>query len=96
MRKKLAIMVICFVMTLALALTGCAAEPVAEKTAASDQPTEAASSEAAADTPATEAAAGGSVPASADGEYYMISFFAGADYSKAALPALKRLRKKRA
>jgi len=80
MRKKLAIMVICFVMVLALALTGCASEPVAEETVASD-PAEAGSSETTAEEPA-EAPAAGSVPASADGEYYMISFFAGADYFK--------------
>jgi ribose transport system substrate-binding protein len=80
MRKRLAILVICFVMTLTLALTGCASEPVAEKTVASDQPAEAASSDTAAEAPADAPA--GSVPASADGEYYMISFFAGADYFK--------------
>ncbi len=83
MRKNLVVMVICFVMVLSLALTGCAAQPVADAPAAAEEKpaAEAANNDTAAEAPAAAEVAA-SVPESADGEYYMISFFAGADYFK--------------
>jgi flagellar biosynthesis/type III secretory pathway M-ring protein FliF/YscJ len=63
MRKNLVVMVICFVMVLALALTGCAAKPVAEAPAAAEEKpaAEAADSEAPAEAPAELTAAGGAL-----------------------------------
>ncbi len=76
MRKWNLAMVICLVMVLTLVITGCTSAPVANSTAASDKPAEASNSEVA------EAPAVDSAPESANGEYYMVSFFAGADYFK--------------
>lgn len=76
MRKtRLAVVVLCFVMVLAL-VTGCAT------TAKTD--TAAATNETAADTEANTETVNetSAVPESADGEYYMVSFYAGADYFK--------------
>lgn len=85
MKSRFAVIVLSLVMVLALALTGCTATTAA---APSDAPAEAPSAEVAAEV-TTEAAeevvaeeAGSAVPESAAGEYYMISFFAGADYFK--------------
>lgn len=74
-KTNLVVMAICLVMVLTFTLVGCNSAPVTST--ASDKPAEAASNEAVAEAPAA-----GSVPESADGEYYMISFFAGADYFK--------------
>lgn len=76
-KRNLTVMVICLAMVLMLAFAGCTTQTAGDNSAAagSSQPAGEAS------TAADDSAAGG-VPASADGEYYMVSFFAGADYFK--------------
>lgn len=76
-KKNLAVFVLCFVMVLALVLSGCTAAPVVDAAPANDKPAEKAD-----DTAAAAPVAVNAVPESADGEYYMVSFFAGADYFK--------------
>lgn len=84
MGKTLLTLAMCICMVLSLVLTGCAqsaapAAPAADAAAAATAAPAPASDATAA--PA-QAAAAPAVPASADGEYYMVSFYAGAEYFK--------------
>lgn len=72
--------VICLVVLLALAFTACTATPAAVDTPADQSGAPAAPAK---DNSADAApVAANAVPESADGDYYMISFYAGADYFK--------------
>lgn len=77
--SKWIVAVLCFVLASAMVLTGCAAPAATNNPAQSGQPAAANNEEPAV---VADPAAGGSVPESANGEYYMVSFFAGADYFK--------------
>lgn len=76
--KKIAMIAVCMLTVFAFLVTGCA-------TSATDETQAGATTAAPADSE-TEAPAdnvsGGGVPTSAEGEYYMISFYAGAEYFK--------------
>lgn len=74
--KKLLAMMVCLAMVLGL-LAGCSA-PAATTTAQAEPAAEAATEAA----PEAAVAAAPAIPESAQGDYYMISFFAGADYFK--------------
>ena len=73
MKTRLIMMAAC-ILTVSMLLASCAQTSAATKAADATTAAGAAATTAAADT--------GAVPASADGEYYMISFFAGAEYFK--------------
>jgi ribose transport system substrate-binding protein len=80
--SKWVVAVLCFVLAMAMVMTGCAA-PAATEAPAADKPAAANEDKpAAANEEPAAAAVAAAVPASADGEYYMVSFFAGADYFK--------------